>query len=234
MLQRVHKDKISIVKNTMLEGMATDHWLDFLDVVVMWCLEYPRSTIVDELHKVMPHTIDAWCLWCQQQAGEFVEDKIVLSNIKDSIHAERTQSNQAKPRGIFMKKPAMFAKRPACKKPASSEFALQRPASAKGKKQARAVLRPHRLRNKIVLQLDETLVKGSHKKSRLAKAARPKPDQVWVCGAVVEDHPDMFFFRVLDHAADAYNRKPRSKEEMQKCLTAIGLDRDMILVTDKW
>jgi hypothetical protein len=102
------------------------------------------------------------------------------------------------------------------------------------KKKVRAVLRPHHLRHRIVMQLDETLVKGSRKKSRLSKAARPRADQVWVCGAVVEDHPDMFFFRVLDHPGDAYNGKPRGKEEMQKCLEAVGLDKDMILVTDKW
>ena len=62
----------------------------------------------------------------------------------------------------------------------------------------------------------------------------PKADQIWVCGTVVEDHPDMFFFRVLDHAADAYDGKPRGKAEMQKCLEAVGMDKGMVLVTDKW
>jgi hypothetical protein len=227
--KKCRNDKVSIVKGTMLQGMATDHWLDFLDVVVMWCLEYARSTILDELHHLSHHSVDAWCEWCQQQTGRSVEDEVILKNFVNDLHPHRTQSNQSKPRG-FTKKPAAVTKRPAghfkAKKPLVKKPAMKKPAAA--------VLRPHHLRNKVTLQLDETLANGSRKKSRLAKSARPKKDQIWVCGAVVEDHPDMFFFRVLEHAGAAADGKPRGKDEMLKCLEAIGLDAGMVLVTDSW
>ena len=221
--------KVSVVENTMFQGMATDHWMDFLDVVTMWCLEYPRAIMVDELNHLSPVTIDAWCDWCQGQVGKIPEDRIVLTTLKDTLQLHRTQSNQAKPRGKYCKRPAASKAKAKAKAKAKT---VKKPAAKK--KPSVAILRPRHLRNKLVVQWDETLALGSRKKSRLAKQARPKRNQLWIGGSVVEDHPDMFFFRVLEYPIDAYDGKPRGKMEMKICLESIGLDKDMILVTDKW
>ena len=76
--------------------------------------------------------------------------------------------------------------------------------------------------------------KASGKKSRLAKQARPKKKQIWVGGAVVEDRPDLFYFQVLKFPEEAYDNKPRGKQELLECFQGMDLRKGDVLVTDGW
>ena len=101
-------------------------------------------------------------------------------------------------------------------------------------REARAAVRLKKVRREVAIQWDETIVNGSRKKSRLVKNARPKRDQIWVGGGVVEDRPDLFYLQVLEHPESAFDGKPRGKAEMTKCLEDLGLEKGDILVSDAW
>lgn len=57
---------------------------------------------------------------------------------------------------------------------------------------------------------------------------------MWVWGATIPKMPDRFFFRVLEHPADAEAGRPRGKEEILKCLRCLDLPRKTVFVTDGW
>jgi len=65
--------------------------------------------------------------------------------------------------------------------------------------------------------------------------ARPRPDQVWVWGAVDVAAPDNFVFRVLRHPNDAVDGKPRGVEELLGCFYFAGFQDPALHVTsDSW
>ena len=119
-------------------------------------------------------------------------------------------------------KTAMKKGMKACMKK-SMKSSMKRVMKTNMKKPSRAVLRPAHLRNKIVIQMDETLTNATRKKSRLAKSAKPRRNHIWVAGAVVEDRPDLVFFRVLKHPADAFEGKPRGKKDMLDFIEDAGI-----------
>ncbi len=217
-----------------------------LDVAVMWCMAYPKNAITSELFSFGHQYVEACISWCQQQAIQYTEGNMIFAEAIAKLAPDSAQSNPAKPRGIYIRvlqRPAGartvgVAKRPAArartippkkamlKKPAATRRAMP--------KTARAILRPKAYRRRVVIQVDETLANGSRKKSRLAKMARPKRDQIRVHGLVVEDQPSLFYFRVLEHPADAYEGKPCGNEELKRCLESIGLKKECVLVPDSW
>ena len=201
----------------------------------MWSLEYGRQTIMDELHHVKDATIDSWCSYFQDLAASISNKVVNFSALKRQIHPMRTQSNELKPRGVY-RKPA--SARPVTDQRPATRITKKRPASSLRvpvkKPASKAVLRAKPLRRRLVVQWDETSTNMTRKKSRLAKSARPKGDQIWVGGAVVEDHPEVFFFKVLEHPQDAFEGKPRGKWELLKAFEELGLEKNDIFVTDAW
>ena len=222
----------SAVAGTMLEQIATDRWMDSLECMVMWCNEYPRQIIISELGHHIIQAIDGWCETYQRHAAAMADNIVVFADLKREIRPYRTQPNQAKPQGIY-KKPTI--RREMCKRPSRNTYGkTQGTRESMLKRPARAVLRSRRVRAKVVIQWDETLANASRKRSRLAKNARPKKDQIWIGGAVAEDHSDVFFFRVLKHPADAYDNRPRGRQELLNIFEDMGLERDDIFVSDCW
>jgi hypothetical protein len=86
---------------------------------------------------------------------------------------------------------------------------------------------------KWVVQVDEAHL-NKHKPGKLVKSGRPQKDQVWVWGAVLQGRPDVFLFRILDHALDAFEGKPRGHQEMLTNMHFLGLKKKTILVSDGW
>ena len=69
----------------------------------------------------------------------------------------------------------------------------------------------------------------------LSKRGRPQRDQVWIWGAVVEGTSDQyFFFRILEHPSDAFEGKPRGKQEMLQNLHMLGIPKGSVIVSDCW
>ena len=66
--------------------------------------------------------------------------------------------------------------------------------------------RPARRTKKLICEVDESFL-NKRKPGKLSKLGRPKKDQIWIWGAVVQGRPDLFMFRVLDHPMDAWNGK---------------------------
>jgi hypothetical protein len=85
------------------------------------------------------------------------------------------------------------------------------------------------------LQFDETFL-NKGKLSKLAKKARPKKDKLWLWGITVQGHPHLFYFKVLKHVEDAFDGKPRGKEEILQILNELGIPEGMkaFLVSDSW
>jgi len=72
------------------------------------------------------------------------------------------------------------------------------------------------------------------KSNMLNKYGRPQKDQVWVQGFVVQNHSEIFMFKVLEHPQDCHDGRPRGKQEILKNLNEVGPTKDTILVSDKW
>eukprot|EP00959_Pyramimonas_sp_CCMP1952_P318988 6674156-Pyramimonas_sp.AAC.1 len=86
---------------------------------------------------------------------------------------------------------------------------------------------------KIVVQVDEAHL-NKRKPGRLARAARPQKDQAWARGATVQGRPDVWPSRVLDHPLEAFNGKPRGRDEMLTNMHLLGLKTGTALVSDSW
>ena len=72
------------------------------------------------------------------------------------------------------------------------------------------------------------------KRANLQKNARPKGTQIWLGGAVVEDRPEIFWFKVLKHPTDAQENKPRGKAELLECFRSMGMKKCDIFVSEGW
>ncbi|CAK0884379.1 unnamed protein product [Prorocentrum cordatum] len=107
-------------------------------------------------------------------------------------------------------------------------------AKAKGKRGVKKTISKKKP-SKFIVQADEVFLNKS-KVSRLAPGTRPKKDKVWLWGAVVQGSPENFVFRVLEHPEDAFDGRPRDKQEMVTNFDTLGLRKGMVVATDgrKW
>ena len=102
-----------------------------------------------------------------------------------------------------------------------------------GKPGVRKKIKKQRSQKVTVIMDESYLNKG--KLSKLNKIARPKKDQVWIWGAVVDGASDTnFIFRILEHPSDAMDGKPRGEAEMLANLHLLGLKKGMRVVSDGW
>ena len=53
-------------------------------------------------------------------------------------------------------------------------------------------------------------------------------------GTVVEDRPDIFWYRVLEHPTSAWDGKPRGEAELLWCLEEVDYEEGDVAVSDKW
>jgi hypothetical protein len=215
----------SFVKSTIFDNSPSHLWLKILDHMVMWCLEYPRHTMQCELDMDDNKTSDRWVVKLQAVCESAVEGKIMFPRSAADIPGARrrmklkTTMKSMKCGKKVMKKPTKLMKRPAGQKIV--------------KKPAKSTLPAARTR-KIIVQIDEAHLNKA-KPGKLSRFSRPKPDQVWVWGATIQGHPELFFFKVMKHVDDAYNGRPRGKEEILENFRELGLEKGKhIVVTDKW
>ena len=157
-------------------------------------------------------TVDRWIDDFQRAACRHIDNNPVTFETK-----YRERAAAAKKGGRGPRKPPM--KRPMKKVPMKSKFAKQAQGNA--------------ARKKKVIMADETFL-NKGKRSKLNKNARPKKDQVWLRGAVLQGDSNAFVFRVLDHPADALDGRPRGAKEMLANLRLIGLRKEDVFVSDKW
>lgn len=100
----------------------------------------------------------------------------------------------------------------------------------------RAAARQHGRRfvpKPIILEADESFLNRG-KRTHLIGNVRPQRDKLWLWGCTVADKPELSFFRVLDHPDDAYDGRPRGKAELMCCFNMVGLNKNMVVVTDSW
>ncbi|CAK0872465.1 unnamed protein product [Prorocentrum cordatum] len=87
---------------------------------------------------------------------------------------------------------------------------------------------------KRVLIADESFL-NKNKPGKLNQAARPKKDQIWIWGALLQGKARThFMFRILKHPVDAKDGKPRGHKEMKDSLDMLNFDKGNIFVSDKW
>ena len=209
--------KPPMAKDTILAGVQTKFWLRFYDIFTMWLFDYPRLIILREA-KVHHSVYDE------------VESKLQNTVVKHM----RDQSD-------------VLGLQNCCQKVEVNKIRQKSLASMRGKKgrsakekadQWKHALCPKRTNTfykkfKYVVQLDEAHL-NKKKAGKLSKMSRPQRDQVWVWGAVVQDKPDQFYYRIMDHPEDAFDGKPRGWREILTCLHMLNLKRGTILVTDGW
>ena len=87
--------------------------------------------------------------------------------------------------------------------------------------------------NRIVVEADELFLNRG-KLTHLAGHVRPQQDKLWLWGCTIKDHPEYFFFKVLEHPNDAFDGRPRGTNELISCFDSVGLKPGIILVTDSW
>lgn len=95
-------------------------------------------------------------------------------------------------------------------------------------------VRKNQLKKRLVIMGDESyLNKG--KRSKLARHARPQPDQIWIWGATVQGYGrTSFVFRILKHPSDCLDGRPRGAAEMLENLRYLDMRKDDVYVSDKW
>ena len=75
----------SATRSTVFSGCTADKFLDVLDVVVMWCLEYPMHIIKTELSHLHHHTVETWISWCQYEARVYLNKHLSFADMR-SFH----------------------------------------------------------------------------------------------------------------------------------------------------
>ncbi|CAK0841877.1 unnamed protein product, partial [Prorocentrum cordatum] len=174
--------------------------------------------------------LSAFVMWCFDYS---------LGTLKDEEHMARKMDSGS----IFAdllgggprKRPAAAKAAPKCR---AKRSAKSRPAQA-GVKKRPVMKRPARSRlpvartRKVILQVDESFL-NKGKLSKLAKNARPKKDKLWLWGAVVQGSPHLFFFKVLKSVEDAYDGKPRGKQELLENFKELSPPAGVVIVSDKW
>lgn len=89
------------------------------------------------------------------------------------------------------------------------------------------------LARKLKIVVDESFLNRT-KLTRLAPNVRPQTDKIWLWGATIAGHPEMFLFKILEHPDDAFDGRPRGCKELKACFDLLPLKRDMIVVSDGW
>lgn len=139
--------------------------------------------------------------------------------------------------GRVLKKPASSSttstkKGPSAKKP-TKKPASSSSISVKKKPSTKQKARNSRLKKRVLIA-DESFL-NKNKPGKLSKYGRPKRDQLWIWGAVLQGHSRTHFvFRILKHAEDAYDGRPRGHKEMLQNLRMLGLRKGDIFVSDSW
>ena len=141
-------------------------------------------------------------------------------------------ANKVRKVSMKMKKPSgakaiLGKRRPASKRPAASQKF-----NPKKQRKTKSPMNFYK-KYKYVVEIDESHL-NKQRSGALTKSARIQPDQVWVWEATVPGQPDRFVFRVLEHAKDAYDGKPRGQNEILQCLRILNLKPKTILVTVGW
>ena len=219
---------LRMTSNTVFEGVKSKNLLNFLDCLCMWSFDYPAWIIAREAG-VAQHRFAEW----EKVFHQAVEADLAHLGDSFSITSLPPKSaNKVRKVSTKMKKPSgakaiLGKRRPASKRPAASQ-------KFNPKKQ-RKTKNPMNFykKYKYVVEIDESHL-NKQRSGALAKSARIQPDQVWVWGATVPGQPDRFVFRVLEHAKDAYDGKPRGQNEILQCLRILNLKPKTILVTDGW
>ena len=234
--------RMSAAQGTILGSSPVSYWMKILDCVTMWCNDYPYRIINQELgfrlDGATPAT-DEWIPYFQKQASKFIQRKLMFADVCERIREsnrcteEEVVVMKKKPsKGttvMMQKKPSNATATPTHKKPAANKV-LRRPTMFK--RPAKSSLPAYRT-NKLIVQADESYL-NKKKRSMLSKVGRPQHDQLWIWGCIIQGHPGCFFFRILDHASDAFDGKPRGKAEMLVNLHYVGITREVIYVSDSW
>ena len=218
----------------------------------MWIHDYTRSLIITETTPGSTHSVDKWIGQFQMTLGQWVDvqllqglDSAFLSGCHASQPHMRLRKVLKKPTSSLSaggkahsqvwKKPtsSQHVRHHACnkvKKKPTSKLARKRPASVQFKCR---IAKDHNVKRRIVVA-DESYLNKS-KPGKLSKVGRPKKDQVWIWGAVRQGFMKTHFvFRILEHVDDAYNGRPRGKEEMVRNLEMLDLRAGDTFVSDKW
>ncbi|CAK0795080.1 unnamed protein product [Prorocentrum cordatum] len=201
------------------DGTRTGHWMDKLDCLVMWLADYIHKTTIFELSHIDHKVIDAWLLAFRERTSDWYDLICPTSNKK--LWA---------PDSGVRKRPAA---RPAPKRAPAMKVAQQKkkPPRKVSKKFANQVKKTI---GKRVLVADESFL-NKNKPGKLNKAARPKKDQIWIWGAVLQGKARThFMFRILEHPADAKDGNPRGHKEMLDNLNMLNVGKGDIFVSDKW
>ena len=222
--------KPSVATGTFFAMARVSSWLDLLDAMVMWVTDYPTLLVSRELECTHKKT-DKWIDVMQKVA-------LTWANAHNPFHDIETLmgDDTVKKKTLSMKKLRSMKSKIKVKRPLpcpqgklKNNNILKKPAKAQGKFKKRL--------GQLILQVDEAHL-NKKKPGKLSKSGRPQKDQVWLWGAVIQNHPERFVFRVLDHADDAFDGKPRGAKEIQTCLHYLGMPhhkmKKIILVSDKW
>jgi hypothetical protein len=192
----------------------------------MWLADYSRKTIIRELHHIGHEVLDDWTRQFQTTMCDWY-DLVAPAEVKKMFDKDTAFAVKKKPagNGVVAKKPARAS---LVKKKPTSKYVKLRPASAKFAKQVKKTIK------KRVLIADESFLNKS-KPGKLTKAARPKKDQIWIWGAVLQGKAKTHFvFRILAHPLDAFDGKPRGHQEMMTNLEMLGFQKGDIFVSDGW
>jgi hypothetical protein len=175
------------------------------------------------------HLLDALVMWI----FEYPEDTAVqeLQTIDHNIYEawvgkfQKACSRSMEGKIIFpgMTTAMVNPRRPVLKKPSASNHCTHK----------KILKKPAGKVKELILQMDESFLNRG-KRSKLSKAARPKRDQIWIWGCVVQGRPDLFAFRILDHPADAFDNRPRGKKEMLYNLQSTGVKAGWTIASDCW
>jgi len=208
--------------------------MDKLDCFIMWIKDRSRRVMVEELQHLDHKVIDGWVHHFQEVLSGWFEVKVAAGLCPLSWTADDAdQVTMKKPSAATSKKPAAngggssVKARPAvqCKRPAIKTLRM--------KPAARQKVRNHALRKRVLIA-DESYL-NKNRPGKLSKHGRPKKDQIWIWGAVLQGSiRNHFIFRILKHPSDAINGRPRGHQEMVNNLQLLGLRPGDIFVSDKW
>ncbi|CAK0897981.1 unnamed protein product [Prorocentrum cordatum] len=200
-------------KSAVFEGAQCKSWMDFLDVMTTRLYDYPKLIMGNESER--HHcVIDRWVSTFQTKVASALHAAMASNGFWP-----KTNKKQKRKRGVQAKSRARV-------RAVAKAAAVRRNAGVGPRKKSE-------IKNyKIVAQVDEAHL-NKRKPGRLARAARPQKDQVWAWGATVQGRPDVWLFRVLDHPLDAFNGKPRGRDEMLTNMHLL-LKKGTVLVSDSW
>ena len=203
----------------------------------MWIKDYSRRTILEEMNFHDHQTIDKWLYDFQLKMACWVDitlskglDSPFFKRLEESVDAMKKPAATQKKPAAAQKKPAAVKKKPAAvQQSRSAKRALRQLKRPAGKQK----IRNHTLKKRVLIA-DESFL-NKNKPGKLSKTGRPKPDQLWIWGAVLQGYSSShFIFRILDHPSEAMEGKPRGNAEMMQNYKLLGLRKGDIFVSDSW